>query len=71
MTDLQKLIKLTSKQLKEDPEVVHNIVMHEFRSIYKSMKDLNDVRDILINGLFKFKLKTRYKENKQLKYIAK
>lgn len=45
--------------------------MHEFRSIYKSMKDLNDVRDILINGLFKFKLKTRYKENKQLKYTAK
>lgn len=45
--------------------------MHEFRSISKSMKDLNDVRDILINGLFKFKLKTRYKENKQLKYVAK
>ena len=35
------------------------------------MKDPTDIRDILINKLFKFKLKTRYKENKQLKYTAK
>lgn len=34
------------------------------------MKDLDDTRDILINRLFKFKLKTRYKENKHLKYKA-
>ena len=35
------------------------------------MKDSEDIRDILINKLFKFKLKTRYKNNKQLKYTAK
>lgn len=34
------------------------------------MKDLDDTRDILINRLFKFKLKTRYKENKHLEYKA-
>lgn len=34
------------------------------------MKDNTDIHDILINKLIKFKLKTRYKENKQLKYKA-
>lgn len=32
------------------------------------MKDDTDIHDILINKLIKFKLKKRYKENKQLKY---
>lgn len=35
------------------------------------MQDENDVRDILFNNLFKFKLKTRYKNNKHLNYISK
>lgn len=34
------------------------------------MKDEDDTRDILINKLFRFKLKKRYKENKQLEYIS-
>lgn len=34
------------------------------------MKDDTDIHDILINKLIKFKLKRRYKENKQLKYKA-
>lgn len=35
------------------------------------MKDEKDVRDILFNSLFKFKLKRRYKENKSNPYKAK
>lgn len=35
------------------------------------MKDEKDVRDILFNSLFKFKLKRRYKENKSNLYKAK
>jgi hypothetical protein len=35
------------------------------------MKSDADTRDILFNGLFKFKLKRRYKEDKTLKYKAK
>ena len=32
------------------------------------MKDDTDVRDILFNKLFKFKLKRRFSENKTQKY---
>lgn len=32
------------------------------------MQDKTDTHDILINELFKFKLKTRFKENKQADY---
>ena len=35
------------------------------------MKDTEDIHDILFNELFKFKLKKRYKDNKQLKYSAR
>lgn len=35
------------------------------------MKDPEDTHDILINKLIKFKLKTRYKNNKRLKYVTK
>lgn len=35
------------------------------------MKDVDSTQDILINGLFKFKLKMRYKNNKSLKYCSK
>lgn len=35
------------------------------------MKDPEDTRDILFNKLFKFKLKSRFKENKNLKYNSK
>ena len=34
------------------------------------MKDPTNTNDILLNQLFKFKLKTRYKNNKTLKYCA-
>lgn len=34
------------------------------------MKDPANTNDILLNQLFKFKLKTRYKNNKTLKYCA-
>lgn len=35
------------------------------------MQDETDTHDILINKLFKFKLKSRYKINKQTKYCSK
>lgn len=71
MTDLDKVCKLVAKNLDEDPDAVHKVAMFQFRQIADLMKDSEDVRDILINKLFKFKLKTRYKNNKQLKYTAR
>lgn len=35
------------------------------------MKSEDNTKDILFNGLFKFKLKKRYKEDKTLKYTIK
>ena len=71
MTDLDKLCKLVAKELNEDPNVVKQIAKFQFEQIKQIMKDPTDTRDILINKLFKFKLKTRYKQNKQLKYTAR
>ena len=35
------------------------------------MKSEEDTKDILFNELFKFKLKRRFKENKNLNYTSK
>ena len=35
------------------------------------MKDPDDTHDILINKLFRFKLKSRFKQNKQREYSSK
>ena len=35
------------------------------------MKSEDNTQDMLFNGLFKFKLKKRYKEDKTLKYTIK
>lgn len=70
MNNLNKLCNKTAKDLNEDISVVKKIIMFQFKQILERMKDLDDTRDILINRLFKFKLKTRYKENKYLEYKA-
>ena len=45
--------------------------MFEFYFTTQVMKDETDTHDILFNKLFKFKLKSRYKENKQRGYSSK
>lgn len=67
---IDKVCKQLAKELNEDPEIVHQIVMFQFQQIVEKMKDLNNTKDILLNQLFKFKLKTRYKNNKSLKYCT-
>ena len=67
---IDKACKQLAKDLNEDVDTVHNIVMFQFRQIVEKMKDLDNTEDILLNKLFKFKLKTRYKNNKSLKYYS-
>ena len=67
---IDKACKQLAKDLNEDADTVHNIVMFQFRQIVEKMKDLDNTEDILLNKLFKFKLKTRYKNNKSLKYCS-
>lgn len=47
-----------------DPETVKDVIQYAFKFTSDVMKDQNDQHDILFNGLFKFKLKPRFKKNK-------
>lgn len=68
--EINKACRQLAKDLNEDVNTVHDIVMFQFRQIVEKMKDVDFTDDILINNLFKFKLKTRYKNNKSLKYCS-
>lgn len=65
---VRDLIKETVKLTKQDEQLVQNIILNQFGILIKIMKDDIDVRDILFNKLFKFKLKRRFRENKTQKY---
>lgn len=67
----EEIIKLISSNTKIDYNTVNEVVKFHFKQVKNIMKDEDDIRDILFNNLFKFKLKTRYKNNKHLNYISK
>lgn len=68
MMNIDKVCRQIAKDLNEDPNVVKQIVMHQFQFVVDIMKDKDDTRDVLINKLFRFKLKKRFKDNKQSNY---
>lgn len=70
MITLEDVIKQVSNNLNVDREVVSAICKHVFEQTVDIMKS-DDTSDILFNGAFKFKLKRRYKENKQRQYSSK
>ena len=67
---IDRICKQVAKELNEDVDTVHQIIKFQFEQIVQKMKDIDFTDDILINNLFKFKLKTRYKNNKSLKYCS-
>lgn len=67
MITLEDVIKEVSKSLDLDRDTVSVICKHPFQELVTIMKSEED-KDILFNQLFKFKLKKRYKENKQRQY---
>lgn len=67
---IDTVCKQVSLNLNEDEQIVHQIIMFQFKDIVDKMKDLDFNYDILLNELFKFKLKRRYKNNKTLKYCS-
>ena len=67
MITLDDVIKQVSKNLNLDRELVAVVCKHPFQETVDEMKS-DDTSDILFNELFKFKLKKRYKENKQRQY---
>lgn len=71
MIDINDVIKEVSKNTGVDRELVEIICKHPFNYTVQVMKDTDDTKDILFNQLFKFKLKRRFKENKNQKYSSK
>lgn len=69
--NLDDVCRKISKDLNLNFDIVRDIVMYQFQYTVNIMKDPEDTRDILFNKLFKFKLKSRFKENKNLKYNSK
>ena len=68
MTDVDEICRQISKTLNEDFSFVKNVVTSQFLFITNVMKDDDDTKDILINKLVRFKLKDRFKENKEKDY---
>lgn len=68
MTDVDEICRYISKTLNEDFSFVKNVVASQFLFITNVMKDDDDTKDILINKLVRFKLKDRFKKNKERDY---
>lgn len=71
MIDIDQVIKEVSKRTDIDNDTVEKICKHVFECTVSMMKDDYDTKDILFNRLFKFKLKRRFKEDKQQPYNSK
>lgn len=67
MTNIDDVIKEVAKNLNLDRDVVNAVCKHVFQETVNTMKS-EDTSNILFNELFKFKLKRRYKEDKQRQY---
>ena len=67
MITLEDVIKQVSKNLDIDKEVVGTVCKHVFQQTVDIMKS-DDTSDILFNEAFKFKLKRRFKEDKNRQY---
>jgi len=69
--DIDDVTKEVSLNTGIDREIVSTVCKHVFLFTVEKMKDDNDIKDILFNQLFKFKLKRRFKENKTQNYSSK
>ena len=71
MVTINEIIKEVANNTGIDKDLVDIICKHPFLCTVDIMKDEQNIDDILFNKLFKFKLKRRYKENKNQTYSSK
>ena len=55
--NIDKVCRQIGRTLNDDPELVKQIVMHQFQFIVDVMKDQDDTRDVLINNYLDSNLK--------------
>lgn len=67
MITIDDVIKQVSKNLNVDKDIVNIVCKHVFQQTVDIMKS-DDTSDILFNEMFKFKLKRRFKEDKNRQY---
>ena len=70
MIDIDSVSREVSKETGYGLDIVKKVCQHVFKQTEQIMKS-EDTSDILFNKLFKFKLKRRYKDNKQKEYTTK
>lgn len=56
------ICKALSKELNEDYETIKKVVDYQFYIIKQIMQDSDNEKDILLNNLMRFKLKTKFKK---------
>lgn len=71
MIDIDQVIKEVSRRTNIDIDTVGVVCKHPFRYTVEVMKDENDYHEVLFNGLLKFKLKNRFKDDKTKQYSPK
>lgn len=69
--NIDKVCRQIANKYEMDLEEVKQIVLFQFQFTKQVMQDPYDTHDILFNKLFRFKLKSRFKENKQNKLSPK
>ena len=70
MIDIEQIIKEVSVKTGIDKDIVAIVCKQTFLQTVETMKS-DSIKDIMFNGLFKFKLKRRYKEDKSKPYTSK
>lgn len=70
MIDIEQIIKEVSVKTGIDKDIVAIVCKQPFLQTVETMKS-DSIKDIMFNGLFKFKLKRRYKEDKSKPYTSK
>jgi len=71
MKTIEDVIDKISNITKYDRTIVDKVCKHAFQYTTEIMKDGDDIHDILFKGLFRFKLKRRFAENKTKEYTTK
>jgi hypothetical protein len=71
MKTIEDVIDQITNTTGYDRDIVDKICKHAFQYTVETMKDDKDIYDILFKGLFRFKLKRRFAENKTKEYTIK
>ena len=68
MIDIYEIAKEVAKQLNIDYDIALQVCQHPFMFTVQKMKDNSDSKSILFNELFKFKIKSRFTNDKSRDY---